>query len=534
MKALKSLLSIAIILSSLFSYSQQSQKDSLVHKFDELVTYIDQLYVDDVDKKKIVDKAIISMLDELDPHSVYIPSDEVQRSNERIVGSFVGIGVRFQIYKDTLLVIHPTPGGPSHKLGILPGDKIIKIDKETIAGTGLKNSGVRKRLLGDKGTVVRVSILRKGEKRLIDFDITRDKIPLYSVVAKYMADDETGYIKLTSFSRTSHAEIKQAVAELKLKGMKNLVIDLQNNGGGLLWSAKNISDELLSEDKLIVYSEGRAQPRRDLNAGDHLTKGVWEEGKLVVLINEHSASASEIVSGAIQDWDRGLIVGRRSFGKGLVQRPIDLSDGSQIRLTIARYFTPAGRFIQKSYEDKEAYENDYLNRYLNGELSSKDSIDLPDSLLHHTLITKREVYGGGGIMPDYFVPIDTTGISDLYKDINRKGLINSFTVAHINSNRKSLKETYPDLASFKTDFSITKSFFDKFLKKVKDAEIEITDADMKESKSLIKLRIKAGLAQNLYEDASYYEIMNVENSALVEALRLLKSKKYDASNLAKH
>lgn len=522
-----------MLLSSLTVFSQNNEKDSLLQKFEELITYIDRLYVDDVDKTKIVDKAIVSMLEELDPHSTYIPSDEVERSNERILGSFVGIGIRFQILKDTLMVVHPTPGGPSQKLGILPGDQIIKIDEEGVAGIGLKNSGVKERLLGDRGTKVTVSVKRKGEKKLIDFVITRDKIPIHSVVSNYMIDDETGYIKLTSFSRTSYKEVTDAINSLKKKGMKNLVLDLQNNGGGLLWSAKQISDEFLSGDKLIVYSEGRSQPRRTMSAGDDgASAGSWEKGKLIVLTNEHTASASEIVSGAIQDWDRGLIVGRRTFGKGLVQRPIDLSDGSQVRLTIARYYTPSGRFIQKSYEDKDAYENDYVNRYKRGELSFKDSIDLPDSLLHHTLITKREVYGGGGIMPDVFVPIDTIGVTDLYKAISRSGLIGKFTLAYTNDNREDLNKNYSNFKKFKENFNADGKFFDEFMDKVKADSIEITDADMKESKDLIQLRLKAGIAQNLFSDDKFYEIMNVENAALREAIKVLKEKKYDEVKLA--
>lgn len=529
----KTLALLTIVASSSMVFAQSNEKDSLLQKFEELITYIDRLYVDDVDKTKIVDKAIVSMLEELDPHSTYIPSDEVERSNERILGSFVGIGIRFQILKDTLMVVHPTPGGPSHKLGILPGDQIIKIDEEDIAGIGLKNSGVKERLLGDRGTKVTVSIKRKGEKKLLDFVITRDKIPIHSVVSNYMIDKETGYIKLTSFSRTSYKEVTDAIKSLKQQGMKNLVFDLQNNGGGLLWSAKQISDEFLSGDKLIVYSEGRSQPRRTMNAGDDgSSSGTWEKGKLIILTNEHTASASEIVSGAIQDWDRGLIVGRRTFGKGLVQRPIDLSDGSQVRLTIARYYTPSGRFIQKSYEDKEAYENDYITRYKNGELSFRDSIDLPDSLLHHTLVTKREVYGGGGIMPDVFVPIDTIGVTDTYKNISRSGLIGKFTLEYTNDHREELNKDYDNFKKFKENFNADGKFFDDFMNRAKADSIEIKEEDMKESKDLIQLRLKAGIAQNLFSDDKFYEIMNVENAALTEALKVLKEKKYDKANLA--
>jgi carboxyl-terminal processing protease len=328
-------------------------KISTSNKFAEVLNHIEQIYVDPVDAKKLTESAIVAMLEELDPHSTYIPAEDADDAQSQINGSFVGIGIRFQIVKDTLMVIATSPGGPSEKLGVLAGDQILIVDGKNIAGVGLKNNDVRTKLMGELGSKVTIQIMRQNMKSLLKFTIVRDKIPIYSVDASYMITPEIGYIKLNSFSRTTVEEVQNSLKDLKSKGMKQLIFDLQGNGGGLLDAAHHLVDEFLSGDKLIVYSEGRSQPRSNLRAGK---KGLWEDGGLIVLTDEYSASASEIFSGAIQDWDRGLVVGRRTFGKGLVQRPIPLSDGSEIRLTIARYYTPTGRFIQKPYEDKENYK----------------------------------------------------------------------------------------------------------------------------------------------------------------------------------
>jgi len=419
----------AIALMSFAGHSQiDKNKIATTQKFDEVLTYVNKLYVDDVDQEQLTDAAIVALLEKLDPHSTFISKEEVNQANERINGNFVGIGIRFQILKDTLMVVSTIPGGPSEKLGLQAGDKIIKIENETVAGVGLKNSGVRDRLLGDRGTKVKVEVQRKNMMKPLDFVITRDIIPVNSVDAVYMVSDKTGYIKLNAFSRNSLKEVRDGIKELKDAGMENLIFDLQGNGGGLLRAAQYLSDEFLSDEKLIVYSEGRAQPRADLKAG---IDGLWEDGKLVVLTDEYSASASEILSGAIQDWDRGMIVGRRTFGKGLVQRPIDLTDGSQIRLTIARYYTPSGRFIQKSYEDKEAYQKDLVDRFDRGEFMSQDSIQFDDSLMFETMINKRKVFGGGGIMPDVFVPLDTMEVTDYFSALVRSGKVNTFASGYV-------------------------------------------------------------------------------------------------------
>jgi carboxyl-terminal processing protease len=500
-------------------------------KFEEVLQYITRMYVDEVDGDELMEKAIAKMLGDLDPHSSYIPKDDVDDANERINGSFVGIGIRFQILKDTLLVVQTIQNGPSEKVGLLPGDKIVKISDEVVAGIGLKNSQVREKLMGEKGTKVKIEVLRSNSKKTLDFTITRDKIPVYSVDSYYMATPEIGYIKLNAFARTTLEELRAGISALKDQGMKELILDLQGNGGGLLYGAQEVADEFLSEDKLIVYSEGRMQPRSELRAG---VKGLWEEGKMIVLTDEYTASSSEIVSGAIQDWDRGLIVGRRTFGKGLVQRPINLKDGSQIRLTIARYYTPSGRFIQKPYEDLEGYRDDISQRYLHGEFSSADSISFPDSLKHNTLLTNRTVYSGGGIMPDVFVPLDTTGINEMYRVLARGGYFNSFALTYINSNRKKLNKSYSDFKTFKSDFScddkLMKDFFDYVKKENKNFEYK--EDQYKEAKGLIDSRLKATFAQDLWGYSEFYEIYNENNEILQKAIEVLQSKDYDKMNLS--
>lgn len=523
------------ILSLLFigsTFAQQDDKVSSVRKFNEVMTYVNNMYVDDVQNELLTDAAIVALMDKLDPHSTYISKDDVDDANERINGNFVGIGIRFQILKDTLNVVATIPGGPSEKLGILAGDKIVMIEDETVAGVGLKNSQVREKLLGDKGTKVSVSIKRKNKPTPLDFTITRDVIPVNSVDAAYMLTEETGYIKLNTFSRTSHEEVVAGIKKLKKAGMKNLIFDLQGNGGGLLYAAKYLGDEFLSDDKLIVYSEGRAQPRMDLNSEE---KGLWEKGHLILLTDEYSASASEILSGAVQDWDRGLVVGRRTYGKGLVQRPIDLSDGSQIRLTIARYYTPSGRFIQKPYDDVDSYRNDLLNRYENGEFMNQDSIKFPDSLKHKTLVTQRTVYGGGGIMPDYFVPLDTNGISDYFTSIVRGGHLNTYTLTYVNENRALLNEKYATFEKFKSDFKMDQSFMDDFFKYVEkeDPELTFDEEGYKESEDILKLRIKAMFAQSIWGYSEFYQVYNDANEILQKALEIIESKEYNKAGLAK-
>ena len=506
------------------------QKIASSHKFDEVLSLINRLYVDPVNDKELTDAAIVAMLEKLDPHSTFISKEEVDDANSSINGSFVGIGVRFQILKDTLMVVATIPGGPSEKLGLLPGDKIVRIENENVAGVGLKNKQVREKLMGELGTKVNIEVLRKKSKKPLDFVITRDRIPINSVDSYYMLDSEIGYLKLNSFSRSTVEEVQKGISFLKSKGMKHLIFDIQGNGGGLLDAAQKVADEFLSGDKLIVYSEGRAQPRSNLQAGK---KGLWEDGSLILLTDEYSASASEIVSGAIQDWDRGLIIGRRTFGKGLVQRPIDLSDGSQIRLTIARYFTPTGRFIQKPYDNVKDYEDDLNERYKHGEFIHMDSIKFPDSLKFETKVTKRTVYGGGGIMPDIFVPLDTSGNSEYFSDLVQGGHITSFALEYVDKNRENIFSIYPSFEEFNNKFVIDSKFMDEFFSYVtkEDKDLKHNEEQYKVSEQLLKLRMKAILAQNIWGYNEFYQVYNDSNEMLQRAIKALRDGEYEKSKL---
>lgn len=525
------ILTLVLLFSSKSIFSQiDHSKVSTTQKFDEILTYINKLYVDTVNDKSLTDAAIVAMLEKLDPHSTYISKEEVDDANMSINGSFVGIGIRFQILKDTLIVVATIPGGPSEKLGILPGDKIVKVENKNIAGVGLKNNQVREQLMGEMGSKVNIEILRKNQKKVLNFIVTRDRIPMNSIDCFYMVTPQIGYIKLNSFSRSTSDELKAAIKDLKDKGMKDLIFDLQGNGGGLLDQAQKVADEFLSDDKLIVYSIGRAQPRQELKAKN---KGLWEKGNLIVLTDEYSASASEIVSGSLQDWDRGLIIGRRTFGKGLVQRPIDLTDGSQIRLTIARYFTPGGRFIQKPYEDVDDYRKDLSNRYKHGEFQHADSIHFADSLKAYTLLKKRTVYNSGGIMPDIFVPLDTTEITDYYRDLSQKGLINSFSLTYVNDNREKILEKYPTFDEYNKNFKVDETYFNEFFKYVEkeDSTLKKNEEQFKISKKLIEIRLKAGLAQDLWGTKEFYQVYNQTDEILNKAIEVLGTNEYKKFNL---
>lgn len=499
-------------------------------KFKTLLNYISQFYVDSVEEDKLVEEAIVALLEKLDPHSIYIPKEEVEATNAPLKGNFMGIGIRFQILKDTIMVVNTIPGGPSQKLGIKDGDKIIKINDEVVAGIGMKTDGVRERLLGEKNTKVRVTMQRKGEKKPLEFTITRDVIPLYSIEASYMARPDVGYIKLSNFAETSTREFLKAVDSLKKQGMKNLILDLQGNGGGYLHIAHELCDEFIDGNKLLVYTEGRSFPRKDYNAGK---TGSFEKGKLVVLIDESSASASEIVTGAIQDWDRGLVVGRRSFGKGLVQKPVNLPDGSMVRITTQRYYTPSGRCIQKPYEEgMEAYHKEKYQRYLNGELTNKDSIKIPDSLKFETRISKREVYGGGGIIPDVFVGVDTSYISDYYDNLVRKGVLSSFTLSYVDKNRKSLKKSYPDFAKFNANFTIDDKLLEEFKAYAKQEGVEFDEKGYDASKEHLHARIKASIAQNMWDYPMFFQIMNELNPSYLKAIEAIQGDEFAKYKLA--
>ncbi len=470
--------------------------------------HIERMYVDDVDKNKLVDAAIVSMLEELDPHSIYIPKEDLEEVNEPLKGNFEGVGIQFNIIRDTIYVVDAIPGGPSERIGIRAGDKVLTIDKETVAGVNFKNADVMKRLRGKKGTKVDVAILRRGEPAPLDFTITRDKIPIYSVEASYMAEPGIGYIKVSRFSATTMKEFREKLVELKEAGMKDLILDLQGNGGGYLRTAIDMADEFLGDRKLVVYTEGRTSPREDTYA---TKEGLFEKGRLVVLVDEGSASASEIVSGAVQDWDRGLIIGRRSFGKGLVQRPVMLSDGSAVRLTVSRYYTPSGRSIQKSYEDGvEAYQREKIQRLASGELTSADSIHAADTVKFFTM-NKRVVYGGGGIMPDVFVPIDTTQSSDYFGQLVRKGILNTFALGYVDTQREQLLAGYTTPDAFRRNFIVNEGLM-KALEVEADKEGVEPDAEgLLRSKDLIGIRLKALIARDLWNTSAYWQVINADN-----------------------
>lgn len=483
---------------------------------------ITNLYVDSVDTEKLIDNAIVSILEELDPHSNYISKDEIQRMSEPLDGSFEGVGIQFQILEDTLLVVQTIAGGPSEKVGILPGDRIIFVNDELIAGVKMMNTDISKRLRGKKGTSVNVKVLRRNVSDLIEFKITRDKIPIYSVDATYMLSDKIGYIKINNFGKTTVEEFQKALIKLQEKGMKDLVLDLQGNGGGYLGASIGVADEFLNKGKLIVYTEGLHQPKSVFNS---TAIGNFEKGRLVVLTDEYSASASEIVSGAVQDWDRAVLIGRRTFGKGLVQRELPLGDGSVIRLTTARYYTPTGRSIQKPYKDgSEKYAKEIMTRFEHGELQYQDSIHFADSLKYETLQSKRTVYGGGGIMPDIFIPVDTTKITDYHRNIIAKGALNKTVMHFIDTNRDYLKEEYPDFEKFQKHYTISENLMKNLIEDGETEKVSFNEEQYQRSKSLIQLQMKALIARDLWEMNEYYQVMKTENESLQKALEILQTK----------
>ncbi len=491
-----------------------------IKSYEKGLKLFDLIYPDTISNAEITEHGIRFMLEQLDPHSTYISLKDLHDMNAPLKGSFTGVGIRFQIFKDTVLIVQAIPGGPSEKVGLIAGDKIIKIGEEMVAGIGMKNSGVRDRLLGDKGTKVLVGVKRGNSNDIIDFEITRDKIPIYSVDASYMANENTGYIKLNNFSSTSISEIRKAVFSLKNKGMKNLILDLQNNGGGYLKTAVDLADEILPGNRKIVSTKGRKFPEK-IYGGNN--KGLLESGKIIVLVNESSASASEIVSGAIQDWDRGLIVGRRTFGKGLVQKPIQLPDGTQVRITTSKYYTPSGRCIQKSYSDGSmAYRKEKYSRYKSGESFNKDSIKNNENEVYSTLLKKRKVYGGGGVVPDIFVPLDTNGTSAYFSKLIRKGIFNQFSLYYVNKNRDILEKKYSNFEKYKTSFN-TKNPLQELIEFAKDEGIDFNEKQYNESKTTIEVRLKANIAQDLYDYKKFYEIINELNVTLQKSLEIINN-----------
>lgn len=552
MKMIRIITTIVFGFSTMLAVAQSDLSKSL-ENFNTLMYHIDRLYVDSVDSKAVIEKAMIKVLEDLDPHSVYIPAKELKKMEEPLVGNFEGVGIQFNILRDTIFVVATIAGGPSEKIGIRAGDKIILVGTDTVAGIGIQNSDVMKYLRGDKGTVVQVGIKRKDVKELLKFDITRDKIPLYSLDASYMATPDIGYIKLNRFSSTTVQEFTDAVADLKKQGMKNLILDLQGNGGGYLSAAVGLADELLSNDKLLVYTEGRYYPKETYNAK---SKGCFENGKLAVLVDESSASASEIVSGAIQDWDRGLIIGRRSFGKGLVQRPFPLPDGGAVRLTVSRYYTPSGRSIQKSYADGvEDYRLEKYERFANGELVNADSISIPDSLKYYTS-TKRTVYGGGGILPDVFVPLDTNRRSEYFGQLIRKGIIYQFGINYVDDNRKKITKEHKTVTDFVANFKVDEkilSALDAYAAKEglkkgiinQDGKNKIDGTTLvkkqqeekdkiKADQEVIALRLKALIARNIWDSSAFYQAIAPLNESLQKAIEVMGDDTFEKMKLAEN
>ena len=482
---------------------------------------ISNLYVDKVDEERLVENAIRGMLDKLDPHSSYLTPKEVEQSNEPLNGNFEGIGVQFNMIEDTLLVIQPVTNGPSEKVGIIAGDRIVSVNDTAIAGVKMSKEEIMKRLRGPKGTKVRLGIVRQGIKDLLKFTVVRDKIPVKSVDATYMIRPGIGYIRIGSFGATTHDEFVESLSRLQQQGMVHLILDLQENGGGYLKAAVDIANEFLEKGDLIVYTEGRKVPRTEYKADG---KGVFLNGKIVVLVDGYTASAAEIVTGAVQDQDRGLVVGRRTFGKGLVQRPIDLPDGSMIRLTIAHYYTPSGRCIQKPYKkgDNRDYAMDMLNRLKSGELMNADSIHFSDSLKYETLRQHRTVYGGGGIMPDEFVPLDTTIYTKFHRELAAKSIIIQQNLRYVDNHRKELQNRWTSFADFKQNYEVPKSLLDTIISEGEKQNIKPHDeAELQKTLPYLRIQLKALIARDLWDMSEYFSVFNEQNEMVKKALEML-------------
>lgn len=518
-----------ILMTSVGMKAQFSSPDAL--KLALVMEKVSRYYVDSINDADVVEDAIEHLLHELDPHSSYVSKEELEEMSEELEGEFEGIGVSFTVLEDTIYIIGAISGGPSEKVGIMAGDRIVKVEGETVAGTGITSKGVQGLLKGPKGTMVDISVLRRGVGGLLDFTITRDKIPVNSLDAAYMVNERIGYLKLARFSHSTIEEFETAMKQLKAEGMEDLILDLSGNGGGWLPVAVDLADHFLSENKVIVSTAGNSVPDRKYRARQ---TGLFEEGNLVIMIDGSSASSSEIVSGAIQDWDRGVIVGRRSYGKGLVQQPFPLGDGSMIRLTVARYYTPTGRLIQKSYEDGyEDYAMDLIHRYNNGELSNADSIVFPESQRFQTLELKRNVYGGGGIMPDYFVAMDTSNYSDYYRDLIRRGILNRFLLQYVDENRDELLENYPDFKSFKNGYHTDQQQEEALIAFASEEELAFDQEQWDRSGKQIAILMKAYLARDLWDMTRFYEVYNSSNEIFSKAVEILKDPSMVSDKLAK-
>ncbi len=496
-----------------------SESNGQYNKLADILNYIENDYVDPVDRTQLTSKAIKSILEELDPHTSYISEEDFNAVNDPLQGSFHGIGVQFNVLEDTIAIVSVIPGGPSEKTGIIDGDRIIKVNDSLIAGVGLSSNGAMRLLKGPKGTTVKVTVFRRGFPELIDFDIIRNVIPTYSLDVAYMVNDSVGFIKLNTFSATTYTEFKKAGRELIKQGLKKLILDLRGNTGGYVKPAVEIADDFLEKDKLIVYTKGNNRPKSSIYAR---ANGMFESIDLVVLIDEGSASASEILAGAIQDNDRGSIIGRRSFGKGLVQEQLSFPDGSAMRMTIARYYTPTGRSIQKPYgEDFDDYYKEFYQRFTNGEMQSADSIHFVDSLMFKTPGGKI-VYGGGGIMPDIFVPIDMSN-PGFYNIVINRGLAYRFAFSYTDSHREELG-VYKNAIDFNSSFEITNGLYDDFVAFANSNGVDRKESEIEESKIKLKLLIKAYIGRNILDNEAFYPVFHQMDTVFLKAKHYLTSK----------
>ncbi len=497
-----------------------------VDKFREVMSIVLANYVDSVDEAREVEQAVRAMLEDLDPHSRYIPASEVEQTEEPLTGSFEGIGIEFNIVEDTIVVVSAIPGGPSEEVGLRAGDKIIRIDGES--AVGFTTTQVMKTLRGPKGTRVVVTVRRAGVDDSLTFVITRDKIPLRSVDAAYLIQDTIGYVKISRFAAPTPNEFAMRIRELRQRGMRRLIIDLRGNPGGYLQSAVLIADELLPDETLITYMEGRARPRQDYVATSY---GYVEDVPAVVLIDQGTASASEILAGALQDWDRAVIIGRRSYGKGLVQESFHLRDGSLILLTVARYHTPSGRVIQRPYNRGKQgihdYEMDWLRRWEQGELFVEDSIKVPDSL-RYTTAGGRVVYGGGGIVPDVFVPLDTSSVSTYANRLIRHGIMSTAILKYASRHRERLKFRYSSVEEFAREYEVPDELMARLIEAAEEAGIGPPSADeRREFYRYGRRSVKALLARHLFGSSGYFQILNLHDSDVERAIAVLTSDEYD-------